>query len=198
MRNVLRSVSSTAVLLVALGGGMASAPARADLVLGQADAICTSSANGGNDTDFLSGCGITGQTLYYKGDRGTVTSESGSFAPNYTTVFDPTTTAKITWDGGDFISCPDCYLIAKDGDSDPNWFLFDIGGWDGKTAIYMSDLFYKVNPAGQSIAQSFSHVSIWGKEDDGTDPPVTIPEPGSLALAGLALLGVGALRRRKA
>lgn len=37
-----------------------------------------------------------------------------------------------------------------------------------------------------------------GRLDMNFAPPVGIPEPGSLALAGLALLGVGVARRRKA
>lgn len=175
-----------------------STPAHADIVLTAANAICTSDANGGNDTTFLSVCGLSGLTNYYKADRGTPNSESGSFSNDYTTVFGltPGASATVTWDGQQSVVCPDCYLIAKDGNSTPNWFLFDLGSWDGQEKISIGSLFYSVNPSGQRIEQNYSHVSIWGLEDS-TDPPVTIPEPGSLALAGLALAAAGFLRRRK-
>ncbi|MBA3590458.1 PEP-CTERM sorting domain-containing protein [Methylibium sp.] len=39
---------------------------------------------------------------------------------------------------------------------------------------------------------AISHVSIWGREADST-----VPEPGTLALVGLALGAVGVLRRKR-
>lgn len=170
-------------------------PAHA-LVLSASDAICTSDANGGNDTTFLTGCGLTGLTQYYKADRGTPNSESGSFAGSYTTAFGltPGASATIRYDGPSAISCPDCYLIAKDGNSTPNWFLFDIGSWNGTDSISIGSLFYFTNPQGQTVEQNYSHVSIWGVE---SDDPGRVPEPASLALVALAVAGAGMVRSRR-
>ena len=195
--SLLRGVLGTAAIAFSTMS-LVSTSAHADIVLAAANATCTSDANGGNDTVFLSGCGLSGLTNYYKSDRDTG-AESGSFSGNYTTAFTltPGASATISWDGPSSITCPDCYLIAKDGNSTPNWFLFDLSTWDGQETIKIGSLFYSTNPAGHRVEQDFSHVSIWGL-DDSTNPPVTIPEPTSLALVGLALAAIGVRRQRGA
>lgn len=169
-------------------------PAHA-LVLSASDAICTSDASGGNDTDFLAGCGLTGLSLYYKSNNGGV--EEGSLTGSYTTTFvaAPGSSATISYDSPNTaIVCPDCYLIAKDGRSTPNWFLFDIGTWNGVDTITIGSLFFRTNPQGQVIEQDYSHVSIWGVE---SDDPGRVPEPASLALVALAVAGAGMVRSRR-
>ncbi|MBL8315827.1 MAG: PEP-CTERM sorting domain-containing protein [Rubrivivax sp.] len=191
--SIKKPLPAIALTLATLSAGLVATPAQATIILGQADAICTSNVNGGNDTDFLAGCGLVPADLtkYYKQNRGG--TEEGTFADSYTTTFSPATEALITWDGAPdpFISCPDCYVIAKDGDSEPNWFLFDLGSWDGKEAIDFDPLFFK-----GTINQNFSHVTIWGL-DDTVDPPVLIPEPASIALVGFAMAAAGLSSRRK-
>jgi hypothetical protein len=49
----------------------------------------------------------------------------------------------------------------------------------------------KDNPEGCGM----SHLAIF-KTGGGGGPPQEIPEPGSIALVGLAMLGLGAVRRR--
>ncbi len=45
-------------------------------------------------------------------------------------------------------------------------------------------------------AKDVSHVSIYYRTD-GVEPPAEIPEPGTLALVGLALMGAASVRRRR-
>ncbi len=132
-------------------------------------------------------------SLLYKADQGG--PESGSFAGDYTTTFANSSTdpedALITHDIGstDFISCPDCYLAIKDGNSDPSYYFYDLSAWDGSMNIDMQDFW----PGRGAI----SHVSIWGRDgDDGTGTGTGVPEPATLALLGLGLLGISVARRR--
>jgi len=130
----------------------------------------------------------------YKADVGNpdapATIESGSFAGNYTTTFsndalDPAD-ADIAYDGPSAIGCSDsdpCYLVVKDGNQDPIWYIFDISDWNGTDTIEMRGFW--------PLRGAISHVAIYG---GGT---TDMPEPGTLGLLGLGLFGMGLLRRRR-
>lgn len=134
-------------------------------------------------------------TLLYKADVGDEespgTTESGTFAGSYDTVFANTALdpedATISYTGGAAISCGVCYLVIKDGNQNPSYYFFDLtaAGWNGTDPIILEDFW-----VGQG---AISHVAIWGASSS------SVPEPGTLGLLGLGLagMGIGMRRRRK-
>jgi hypothetical protein len=136
-------------------------------------------------------------TLLYKAEVGDddapETVEEGPAQGSYTTVFDneplDPEDATITWDGPGVITDP-TYLLVKDGNQVPAWYLFDISSWDGKETIYLTGFW----PDEGAI----SHISIFGNEfDPDPDPdPDPTPDGGSVAmLLGMSLMGLAGIRR---
>ena len=64
-------------------------------------------------------------------------SEEGSLSGSYKTTYSSTSDAIITYEGGDIVG-PTAYLLVKDGNGQPGWYLFDLTGWDGKEDIVLS------------------------------------------------------------
>jgi hypothetical protein len=133
------------------------------------------------------GINLSGSELY-KQNAGEAT-DSGGFSGSYSTSFSPNDADAsgftITYGGGSAISANPVYLLVKDGNQNPAWYLYDITGWNGTDVITGSGFW----PAGGAI----SHVSIYGTP--GTPP--SVPDGGlTLALLGASVAGLGVLRRK--
>lgn len=137
-----------------------------------------------NDVEDITGTSAE-LTLAYKKDVGG--SEEG-MGGSYESSFDPANDpedATIRYTGGSIITGTPIYLLVKDGDHDPRWYVFDISGWNGTETITLDGFW----PNGGAI----SHVSIYNP--GGT----SVPDAGSsLALLGVALTSIGFLRRKLA
>lgn len=141
-----------------------------------------SPANQPSTADIEALVGVSPLLDLYKQDVGG--GESGSLAGSYETTFSNTALdpedGLIRYVGGDSVACPECFLLVKDGASAPNWYVFDIGYWNGTDDIVLQDFW-----VGQG---AISNVSIFGTATN-------VPEPGTLALLACGLLGLG-LRKK--
>jgi VPDSG-CTERM motif len=133
------------------------------------------------------GINLNGLELY-KQNAGEA-SDSGSFAGSYQTSFSPDATDatgfKIDYISGSSISANPVYLLVKDGNSNPAWYLFNITGWNGTDDIDGSGFWPQKG--------AISHVSIYGTSRPGNG----VPDGGvTLLLLGSAVAGLGLLRRK--
>jgi hypothetical protein len=111
------------------------------------------------------------------------------FAGSYTTTFsndsDDPEDALIHYDGGASIGGECIFLLVKDGNQSPAWYLFDISDWNGTDDLVLEDFW--VGPG------AISHVALYAGGE------VQVPDGGStVLLLGLGLSAIAiACRRRK-
>lgn len=135
--------------------------------------------------------GILGSaTELYKQNVGG--AEVGSLAASYTTTFNNTpadpSDATITYVGGPIVG-PTAYLLVKDGNQTPAWYLYNLTnlGWNGTEVLQLTGFW----PAQGAI----SHVSLYGTTGNG-DIPGTPDSGSTVALLGLGLTLLAIARRK--
>jgi hypothetical protein len=129
--------------------------------------------------------------LLYKSESGAASGlgvDEGTFAGSYKTTFSNTATdpsdALIKYVSGTVITGNPIYLLVKDGDSNPGWYLYSLN-WNGTEDIILDDFW--VNPEQGGISQ----ISLYGSGR------TNVPDGGTTAaLLGLGVIGLAAVRRK--
>jgi hypothetical protein len=187
MKNFVRvSLMAAAVLLpVSIAEALDITPSTGTLGVTRFEGEETSTPAAIAEANSL--CGNCLVTEQYKQNVGG--GEEGPLAGSYSTVFLNTPGeppgATITYTGGNIVSAP-AYLFVKDGNQDPSWYLFNLTAlsWNGTDTLNLSGFW----PAQGAI----SHVSLFGGSS------TSVPEPATLSLLGMGLLGFAAVQRRRA
>jgi hypothetical protein len=163
-------------------GVLALAAQAQALVISPGDADDFGNQTGQAEIDAYLAANYPGLDELYKQNVGEG-GDSGSLAGSYETTFlnDPTdpSGALIEYVSGPIAE--DAFLLVKDGNQTPAWYLFDLSGWDGMETLELSGFW----PDQGAI----SHVTLYG----GT---TTVPEPGTLLLLGSGLFGLALYGRK--
>jgi hypothetical protein len=118
-------------------------------------------------------------------------SESGGFASSYQGTYTPSLLAAqdatISYGSGSVISGTAIYLLVKDANLSPKWYIFNISSWNGTEQIKVDGYF----PQQLGIL----YVSIFSGQGGATK----VADAGSsLALLGLGLAALGLVQRKLA
>jgi hypothetical protein len=126
-----------------------------------------------------------GATLLYKQNVGG--AEEGVLRNSYNTDFfnsplDPSG-ASISYTGGNLINDPQ-YLLVKDGNHNPWWYLFDLTNlWNGTETLELSGFWPNQG--------AISYVALYGTS------AAPVPEPGTIVLLGAGFLGLAVFGRKR-
>lgn len=181
IQKTLMAATGACLLVVsqlAIGAPIYLSPEDADIVH-DTDEPGASPTLHADDVQDLFKTPTTLKLLYKAEHKG---NEEGIFASSYTTDFTGAPNdALISYIGGDYILCPECYLVVKDGNQPQ--YLFNLGEWSGQSELSLQN-FYPDQGA-------ISHVAIFGAYKD-----VPVPEPTTALLLATGVFGLFASRRR--
>ncbi|PHQ25593.1 PEP-CTERM sorting domain-containing protein [Marinobacter guineae] len=187
----MRNINPFSNIAVASAALLLSVNAHALLLQPPGNGSSNETSASQEESELISALGLGGVDLdlLYKADFDTG-DEEGAFETSYSTSWildgeNEATGADITWDGVlAAITCPSCYVAVKDGNNTPGFYFFDISNlWNGTDPLEFRN-FWPDNGA-------ISHISIYGKE-----MTVQVPEPGTMGLLGLGILGLMTVRRK--
>jgi hypothetical protein len=98
----------------------------------------------------------------------------------FNTPTDPTD-ARISYVSGPFITGDPIYLYVKGGNTNPAYYIFDISVWNGTETINLGGFWPNQG--------AISHVAL-------LSTAASVPEPGTMLLLGIGLIGLAAGTRR--
>jgi hypothetical protein len=112
--------------------------------------------------------------------------ESGLLENSYNTTYsgDPNN-ATIRYTGGDFVG-PTAYLLVKDGNNKPIWFLFNLTTleWNGTDDLVLTGFW-------ENRGGAISNVSLYG------NTTTAVPEPATMLMLGSGMLGLVLISRKR-